>query len=115
MNERLAQIREIEGTRAEQVEEEISRVAILGVYDWLAVVLVNEQIAASGQDGDARAWRSQTVTIHRILEGAEARYGRDGVSRETVLVGLKALADVGVVSLTGTTVPYAQWTAEWKP
>lgn len=110
-NARQAQIRELEGTRAEQVDEEISRIATLGVYEWLAMVLVNEQKAAAASDN----WRTQLVSVQRVFEGAQARYGDDGVSRENVLTGLKALEDVGVVSMTGTTFRYAQWTAEWTP
>lgn len=109
---RLAQIRELEGTRVEQIAEEVDRVATLGLYEWLAVVLVNEQKSAAA---DANSWRTQLVSFHRVFEGAQVHYGDDGVSRESVLTGLGALARAGVVSLTGTSVVYAQWTAEWTP
>jgi hypothetical protein len=109
-NARQAQIRELEGTRAEQVEEELSRIAILGVYEWLAVVLVNEQKSAAAS---LNTWSTQLVSVQRVIEGAHARY--DGVSRQTVLVGLAALEKVGVVSLTGTSFQYAQWIAGWTP
>lgn len=113
---RERQIREALGTRDRQVEALAGQVEALGQFEWCATVLVNEQISASGYAAETGRWRNQLVNVSRVLEGARATWGDDGVSRETVLVALVALKDAGLVEIkTSGPSTYALWVAEWTP